>query len=70
MAEIRKHNPDDGDGLGKLVRDALGERIRPTDPGSTPHPAEDKDEGQEKDTTHPSASSLPSWSSDGQGFTF
>ena len=33
MAEIRKFDPDAGDGLQKLVRDALGENIRPIEPG-------------------------------------
>jgi len=70
MAEIRKHNPDEADGLGKLVRDALGERLRPTEPGQTPHSAEDQEtEGQDNDPSH-SASALPSWPSDGRSFTF
>ncbi len=71
MAEIRKHNPDDADGLGKLVRDALGERLRPTEPGRTPHTAEDGEPAGRDDAPGPtSASALPSWASDGQSFTF
>ncbi len=70
MAEIRKHNPDDADALGKLVREALGERLRPTEPGHTPHAREDQEtEGRNDDPSH-SASALPSWPSDGQRFTF
>lgn len=32
MAEIRKFDPGDGDGIQKLVREALGENIRPVNP--------------------------------------
>lgn len=35
MAETRKFNPDEGSGLQKLVREALGETVRPTAPGET-----------------------------------
>ncbi len=70
MAEIRKHNPDDAEGLGKLVRDALGERIRPTEPGRTPSAAEDREAEGRDDAPASSASALPSWPSDGPGYTF
>ncbi len=70
MAEIRKHNPDDGDGLGKLVRDALGERIRPVEPGSPPRAGGDRDIEDGDEGENPSASTLPSWPSEGQHFTF
>lgn len=33
MAETRTYEPDDGDGLGRLVREALGETVRPFQPG-------------------------------------
>ena len=58
MAEIRKHNPDAGDGIGKLVREALGETIRPVAPGKAPvdEPAPTNDE-----TAAASLTSLPSW---------
>lgn len=69
MAEIRKHNPDAGDGLGKLVRDALGERIRPVEPGS--HRPRDENQTEDEDVPdEPRASSMPSWPSDGPAFEF
>lgn len=70
MAEIRKHNPDAGDGLGRLVRDALGDSVRPHEPG---RPAEDnQQQPAEEDASTPErqASSLPSWPTDGPTFTF
>ncbi len=70
MAEIRKHNLDDDDDLGRLVRDALGERIRPTEPGHTPPPAEEDETVHHEEDTAPTASTLSSWASDGPGFTF
>ena len=72
MAEVRKHEPDDGDGLGKLVREALGERIRPTQPGQV-RPAATKGEEQPESGTGPSeptAATLPTWPGDGPAFTF
>ena len=67
MAEIRKHDPEAGDGLGKLVRDALGERIRPIEPGSR----RDQDQATEDDVPEePRAASMPSWPSDGPAFEF
>ncbi len=70
MAEIRKHNPDAGDGLGKLVRDALGDKIRPTEPGRRSEHDEQEPSQQEADPEDLQASSLPSWPSDGPAFTF
>lgn len=71
MAEIRKHNPDAGDGLGKLVRDAMGERIRPTEPGQRHDDDERQSPPEEADTEDLQAASLPLWpSSDGPTFTF
>lgn len=32
MAEVRKFDPGDGDGIQKLVREALGENVRPVHP--------------------------------------
>ena len=70
MAEVRKHQQDDADGLGKLVRDALGERIRPSEPGRVkPTPDNEAEEDSTKDTG-PSASSLSSWMTQDGGFTF
>lgn len=41
MAEIRKFNPGLGEGIGKLVREAVGGDVRPNPPGSpTEHPPE------------------------------
>ncbi len=36
MAEIRTHDTSGGSDLGRLVREALGETIRPIEPGTTP----------------------------------
>lgn len=68
MAEVRKHNPDDADGLGKLVRDALGEQVRPHEPGRSQ--GEAGETAEEEEETGPTASSLPSWPSGMPGFTF
>ncbi len=38
MAEIRTHDPEAGSEIRKLVLEALGEDIRPTQPGSQPKP--------------------------------
>ena len=73
MAEVRKHKPDEGDGLGKLVRDALGESIRPAEPGRR---QSDGDESSQETATESdespasSVSSLPVWPSDGPAYTF
>lgn len=69
MAEIRKHDPDADEGLGKLVRDALGERVRPIEPGRAAAVDPSKPSGDEDDAA-PNASTMPSWSADGQGWTF
>ncbi|NLE96802.1 MAG: hypothetical protein GX596_02285 [Propionibacterium sp.] len=34
MAETRKFDPAEGDDLARLVRDAMGETIRPNEPGT------------------------------------
>ncbi len=74
MAEIRKHQPDEADGLGKLVRDALGEKIRPLQPGGGKQTDEQTTSSEpthdEPTRGEPSASSLPSWPSDGPAFSF
>ena len=41
MAEIRKFEPGVGEGIQKLVRDALGENIRPVNPWEKKAPVED-----------------------------
>ncbi len=70
MAEIRKHHPDADDGLGKLVRDALGEKIRPTQPGHSRKAVDEAASEEQPDSGVPSASSMPQWPSEGPGFTF
>ena len=68
MAEIRKHNPDDdGDVLGKLVRDALGQNVRPTEQGQ---PLASEDEKAEEQATGSSAFSMTDWSFDGPDFPY
>lgn len=69
MAEIRKHNPESGDGIGELVRQALGEKIRPTTPGKRPAPQTDVDGHPDVERT-PRADGLPDWPSDGPSITF
>lgn len=66
MAEIRKYNPDAGDGIGRLVREALGETIRPTEPGEPAKPVESADPEEEPEEAGPGR--FGSW--DGSGPTF
>ncbi len=33
MAEIRKHNPDVGNTIAQALKAAMGEPVRPSDPG-------------------------------------
>ena len=44
MAEIRTHDSEGGSDLGHLVREALGETIRPITPGSVPGTVSPEDE--------------------------
>ena len=44
MAEIRTHDSEGGSDLGRLVREALGETIRPVMPGSGPSPTLSEDD--------------------------
>jgi hypothetical protein len=39
MAEIRKHNPDAGNAIAQALRAAMGEPVRPNEPGGTPSAA-------------------------------
>ncbi|MEZ5087581.1 MAG: hypothetical protein R2722_15505 [Tessaracoccus sp.] len=41
MAEVRIFDPVSGEGLQQLVREALGEPVRPTEPGHTASPVSD-----------------------------
>lgn len=36
MADVRTFDFGSGEGIQKLVRDALGENVRPVDPGQVP----------------------------------
>ncbi len=59
MAEIRTHDSEGGSDLGRLVREALGETIRPITPGSVPGTVSPEDEpvaGEEASLT-----ALPQW---------
>lgn len=47
MAETRTYDPSEGDDLAQLVRQALGEQIRPTEPGAKPVELEDEDESDD-----------------------
>lgn len=68
MAEIRKYETGPGEGIGRLVREALGETIRPVTPGTTPpgEPVTSQD-GQPED---PGVSSLPTTLPGGIQFNF
>ena len=60
MPETRTYDPSEGEGLAKLVRDALGENIRPSEPGT--HDADDAiddDEDLEEDDGTASLTDLP-----------
>lgn len=71
MPETRTYDPEDGSGLGKLVRDALGESARPFEAGdaSKMRPEEELDaeleaeeEEREEDAQYNAfASALPTW---------
>ncbi|MDU7360818.1 MAG: hypothetical protein E7L00_06385 [Propionibacteriaceae bacterium] len=48
MPETRTFDPSEGDDLAKLVRDAIGERVRPNEPGSKPDaPAEEEEQADD-----------------------
>ncbi len=68
MAEIRKYEPDAGEGIGRLVREALGETIRPVIPGS-PQPESQAVHGEDAPDDH-AVSALPTWVQDGPTLNF
>ena len=39
MAEIRKHDPATGNAIAQALRTAMGDQVRPNQPGSKPAPA-------------------------------
>lgn len=51
MAQTRTYDPSEGDDLAKLVRDALGENMRPTPPGSPREEPGEDDDGDDGDTS-------------------
>ena len=59
MAEIRTHDSEGGSDLGRLVREALGETIRPVMPGSVPGTVSPEDETDVEQGA--SLTSLPQW---------
>ena len=59
MAEIRTHDSEGGSALGRLVREALGETIRPVMPGSVPGAVSPEDETDAEQGA--SLTSLPQW---------
>lgn len=59
MAEVRKFDPGDGDGIQKLVREALGENIRPVNPWELKTPDGDQPEGGGSTADGLTASTLP-----------
>jgi hypothetical protein len=59
MAEIRTHDSEGGSDLGRLVREALGETIRPVMPGSVPGAVSPEDETDAEQGA--SLTSLPQW---------
>ncbi|SDL39606.1 hypothetical protein [Tessaracoccus oleiagri] len=52
MAETRTYDPSEGDDLAKLIREALGENVRPNEPGSrsTAAPEAGDDDGDDGPT--------------------
>ena len=59
MAEIRTHDSEGGSDLGRLVREALGETIRPVMPGSGPSPT--LSEADPETDQGASLAALPQW---------
>ena len=55
MAETRTYDPTEPEGIQKLVREALGESVRPVEPGAPQFPAG----SDERLATTLSASDLP-----------
>lgn len=68
--ETRTYDPEDDGGIGKLVRDALGETYRPFEPGdparmrSAEEIAEDEERDEEEEPSahdNPLTAAWPSW---------
>lgn len=70
--ETRTYDPEDDGGIGKLVRDALGETHRPFEPGDPDRTktaeqidqADEVDEAGADDDENPLTAALPTWEGD------
>lgn len=72
MAEIRKHDPDAGEGIARLVRQHMGD-IRPVEPGTAATPADEAGEDADQQESAPDAggfSGIPNWDESGPTFQF
>lgn len=72
MAEIRKYNPDAGEGIARLVRQHMGD-VRPVEPGEVPVPDEavvEDPEPEESDDDEVGFSGVPNWDESGPTFQF
>lgn len=71
MAEIRKHDPDAGEGIARLVRQHMGD-VRPVEPGEKDAPeGETKHDGGPGDEGDDIAiSGLTAWDESGPTFQF
>ncbi|MBB1509555.1 hypothetical protein [Tessaracoccus sp. MC1756] len=58
MAEIRKFDPSSGEGIQKLVREALGETVRPVAPGQ-PRETDENTEQEARDQEALDAARVP-----------
>ena len=65
MAEVRKFEPESGDDLGRLVREALGETVHPTQPGGLP--AATSAATPDEPVEAPAVASVPIWGGDAEG---
>lgn len=72
MAEIRKHDPDAGEGIARLVRQHMGD-IRPVEPGEKPasgaSPAAEP-EPEDTDDDAVGLSGVTHWDESGPTFQF
>ena len=72
MAEIRKHNPDAGEGIARLVREHMGD-VRPVEPGEKPAAADDAVVESDPDGAEEDAlgfSGVTHWDESGPTFQF
>lgn len=71
MAEIRKYNPDAGEGIARLVRQQMGD-VRPNEPGErpVPDPVPEEQDSEDSDDAAASFSGVPNWDESGPTFQF